>query len=220
MKLHVICLSLALNVSCKNSFNAAGGGDGIATTTTTTNVTFENREPIPEQTAVSNAPTGVLADQSVTPNYQACAALPGAGKVRYPAKCNPNEVMAVINDGKTQEMTCCPLQGTNILSSNPAEQYQTRIGRCLADEVGVGMVNARDSQIYCTKINTQYLKLGPPQPAIYASRSGNNNPALQAIAQVYNVGDCCVCPEKTVLVGGHVTNDNVCQDQCVAIISK
>jgi len=220
MKLQVICLTFVLIVSCKNSFNAAGGGDSVAPVTTTTSVTFENRNPMPEQTAVSNAPVGVLPDQSVTPNYQACASLPSAGKVRYPAKCNANEVMAVINDGNTQEMTCCPLQGSNILSSNPAEQYQPRTGRCLADEVGVGMVSAKDSQIYCTKINTQFLKLGPPQTAIYASRNGNSNPSLQAIAQVYNVGDCCVCPEKTVLVGGHVASDNVCQDQCVAITAK
>ena len=172
-----------------------------------------------------NKPGSVLLEEEIgqallTPDYATCVARPNS-KISYPAKCAENNVMVVINDGKTQEMTCCPVKEARIFSKTAAELYQERTGRCEANEVGVGMISAGSSKIYCSKINTDLVELGPSQNAKYAkSGSGGLTPELQSLAQIYNVGDTCACPDRMILVGGHSTQDNVCQDQCVEILTK
>lgn len=173
---------------------------------------------------VGQSPPSGLSDNggkgTAPPNYQTCAALPTFGKMRYPAKCEANHVIAVINDGNFQEMTCCPLVGKDILSTNTSEQYLRRIGRCQSDEVGVGMEAAAGSIIYCTKINSQFLKLTAPVQAIYAKKSSALSPIMAEIAGSYNIKDTCICPERSILIGGHSTEDNVCTDLCVEIVAK
>lgn len=179
----------------------SGGKDGV------------NQSPPTGMTNNGGKPTA-------PPDYQTCAGLPTVGKKRYPAKCDANQVMAVINDGKAQEMTCCPLVGKDILSADPAEQYLKRTGRCGADEVGVGMEAAANSVIYCSKINYRYLKLTTPIKSIYVTAGSALNPTMKAIAASYNIRDTCICPEKSILIGGHTTKDNVCTDICVEIVLK
>lgn len=161
-----------------------------------------------------------IGQSQLTPDYTSCAARPNS-KQGYPAKCADGHVMVVINDGRAQEMTCCPVKEARIFSKTTSELYIERAGRCAADEVGVGMISATASTIYCSKINTNLVELGPTQTARYAkSGSGGLSAELQSLASIYNVGDTCVCPDRMILVGGHTASDNVCQDQCVEILPR
>lgn len=226
-------LALALVVAtlnlqgCRDSKFSGEGGSKAAPAPTSAPVTYgpNGSSSVPtnqeNSTASSSTPVTVLDGSGlIKPDYAACSALPSAGKVKYPAKCGDNQVMAIINDGNTQEMTCCPINGTNVFSSVASEKFQQRQGKCLADEVGVGMVSASTSTIYCSKINTQYLTLGAPQTATYISSSSNIPPEQLTIAKSYNQSDTCICPNKMILIGGHVDKDNKCSDQCVEILVK
>jgi hypothetical protein len=149
-----------------------------------------------------------------TPDYTTCAALPQAGKRGY-GKCDAQQVVVIVNDGKAQEMTCCPVQAQNILSTKPDEQHVQRVGLCLGEEVATGMVEPHAPGVYCTKINTQYMRLSAPVVATYVN---NDVPGvLGQIAATYNVSDTCICPEGFVVIGGHTAQDNTCADQCVRI---
>jgi hypothetical protein len=150
-------------------------------------------------------------------DYTACAALPAAGKQGY-GKCADNSVVVIINDGKAQEQTCCPLGGKNILSSKESERHVLRTGSCQSDEVLTGMQSATGNSGYCSKINTKYLKLSPSVPSQYVK--GNAPGVLGQIAKSYNVSDTCICPEGTVALLGHTASDNQCAEKCVKIEEK
>lgn len=150
-------------------------------------------------------------------DYTACAALPAAGKQGY-GKCADNSVVVIINDGKAQEQTCCPLGGKNILSSKESERHVLRTGSCQADEVLTGMQSATGNSGYCSKINTKYLKLSASVPSQYVK--GNAPGVLGQIAKSYNVSDTCICPEGTVALLGHTASDNQCAEKCVKIEEK
>lgn len=149
---------------------------------------------------------------SSVPDYAGCAALPTSGKRGY-GMCGADEAVVIVNDGRSQEMTCCPI-GKNVLSALPAEQHVSRTGLCLADEVATGMTNPNGGTL-CTKINTQFLKLSAQVNAQYVN--GNVPGVLGQIAKAYNVSDACICPEGTVVVGGHTSRDNQCSDKCARI---
>lgn len=169
----------------------------------------------------SAKPEGLVAieggEKTVRADYSACAALPSAGKRAY-GKCDDNSVVVIVNDGKAQEMTCCPLAGKNILSVKSGDQYIQRTGSCQADEVLTGMVDPEAPSGYCSKINNKYLKLSPPVPSQYVTGSVSGQMGL--IAKSYNVSDTCICPEGTVAIGGHTAQDNKCSEQCVKIEAK
>lgn len=148
------------------------------------------------------------------PDYVQCAKLPTRGYAGV-GKCGSNQVMVIINDGKSNGRTCCPI-GTNVLSSNPQEINQIRSSICLADEVSTGIVNMTTP--YCTKINTNYFKLQDAGPSRHSYSS--TSPVLAPIAAIYKNGDCCACPEGSVMVGGHSLGNGNCVDKCVFIIKK
>ena len=173
---------------------------------------------------------GVLtgAGDNTAPDYRACAALPVQGKQKYPAKCGFNHVLVIVNDGGTQEMTCCPLKNADMLSSRPGDLFQERAGRCLADEVGVGMINSgrtlifntNNPRLYCSRINTGKFSLGPAKRSDYVTVGNALAPELLAIAVSYNALDACVCPLKSVMLGGHKNDNNTCEDECAEILPK
>ncbi|MCA9665663.1 MAG: hypothetical protein KC503_08745 [Myxococcales bacterium] len=172
--------------------------------------------PPPPPTDVQK-PQGLGPGGFALPNYTACAALPAAGKRGY-GTCPAGNVVVIINDGKAAEMTCCPLGGTNVLSTNPAEINVMRIGFCNADEIGTGMLSVAGPMIYCTKFNTKYLQRTAPVTAVYTK--GNAPGILGVIAKSYNVNDTCICPEGSMIIGGHTPSDNKCLDQCVKLVLK
>lgn len=156
-------------------------------------------------------------EKIIRADYTACAALPAAGKQGY-GKCAENSVVVIINDGKAQEQTCCPLGGKNILSDKESERHVRRTGSCLSDEVLTGMESATGNSGFCSKINTEYLKLSPPVASQYVK---DNAPgALGQIAKSYNSSDTCICPEGTVALLGHTAADNQCAETCVKIEEK
>ncbi len=166
-----------------------------------------------------NAPTDLLEQDGVLAapvNYDACKSLPASGKTAY-GKCQENAVVVIVNDGKAQEMTCCPLSGKNIFSKVPAELFVARSGLCQANEVLTGMANTSGGVI-CSKIYTKYLTLTTSVPSVYVV--GNTPGVMGEIAKSYNVSDTCICPEKTVAIGGHTASDNRCGEQCVVIKKK
>ncbi|MFO0679501.1 MAG: hypothetical protein U0169_23445 [Polyangiaceae bacterium] len=168
----------------------------------------------PAQTPPETTTMGGL--QIASPNYTSCAALPNAGKRGY-GTCPANQVVVIVNDGKAQEMTCCPVSA-NVLSAVPAEQNVVRTGLCQADEVATGMQDPSAPRVFCTKINATFLKLSSPVPSKYVN--GNAPGALGAIARSYNVSDTCICEEGLVVIGGHTASDNKCTEQCVRIEKK
>ena len=210
-------IALLASTACKNSKFAGDGGSHAEPTAIPIGAVQQVPTYAPPLTTPQqNAPV-ITGGGSIQPNYGACASLPGAGKMKYPARCGDNQVVVIINDGSAQEMSCCPLNGTSIFSPNPAELFQERAGRCQVDEVGVGMISSSDGRIYCSKLNVQFLKLGPPQKAQYVSLTSNISPEIRAIAQSYNVLDMCACTLGTILLGGHTATDNVCTDDCAAV---
>ncbi len=165
------------------------------------------------------APTDLLEQDGVVAapvNYDTCKALPSAGKRGY-GNCQANEVVVIVNDGNAQEMTCCPLLGKNIFSKEASELFVARQGLCQANEVLTGMTNTSGG-IICSKINTKYLELTTPVPSQYVVGSAPG--VMGEIAKSYNVSDTCICPEKTVAIGGHKGSDNQCGEQCVTIKKK
>ena len=177
-----------------------------------------NGEP---QNIESHEPPGELdggdggISTSLVPDYGQCAGLPSAGYF-YRSACPANQVMVIINDGESGGMSCCPV-GKNILSAVPAEVHQVRQGVCLADEVATGLQGNQVTTL-CTKINPA-LKLLPAGSATRV-KSNNVQGSLRAIAASYNKKDCCICPEGSILSGGHTLSDNTCRDQCVKIVRK
>ena len=168
----------------------------------------------------TSVPSGLVEQESVLVvqiNYDACKALPASGKRGY-GKCNSEEVTVIVNDGKAQEMTCCPIGGKNILSSKASDLFVERTGTCQSGEVQTGMIDAKSSRLYCSRINETYLKLSSAVPAIYVK--GALLGIMGEIAASYNNSDTCICPEGTASVGGHTASDNRCAEQCVKIIKK
>lgn len=223
MKISTAVLMAMLVTSCRDSnFSGGSAAKGPEPTPVTSAAPKPQPTMVTAEKVKEAGPTIDILDNSnsIKPDYSACSALPSSGKVKYPAQCADNQVMAVINDGETQEMTCCPVNGTNVFSAVPTERFQQRTGQCQPDEVGVGMVSAQSSTIYCSRINTQYLKLSPPQNAVYVSKNSNLAPEQVQIARSYNQSDTCICPLKMILIGGHSTEDNECRDQCVEILLK
>ncbi len=208
-----------------NSQNAAdgkdvgakdAGGDGNKGGTTTDG--SGSGDP---GTSGDQAPTDLAAysDGSVVVkvNYETCASLPASGKRGY-GKCNDGEVVVIVNDGKAQEMTCCPVTGKNILTKIDAEKFVERTGTCQANEVLTGMKEPQTPTIFCSKINDKFLTLSTPTPSLYVN--GNASGIMGQIAASYNVSDTCICPEGLVAVGGHTAKDNKCAEQCVTIEKK
>jgi hypothetical protein len=211
--------------ACSNGFRAATSGPQPPM------ASASPRPATDSPKAPENLQTEAHTDQDATtiqeesnsialPQYQACANLPQAGKLNYPARCAPNHVMTIINDGKGQEMTCCPLQSNDVLSNAPGDQWIERRGTCGPDEIGVGMIDADDSEIYCSKINISKYRLGPPVTALYLTTGLNLGPELNAIASSYNHSDCCICPYPRVMLGGHSPSNNRCEDLCVEILRR
>lgn len=161
-------------------------------------------------------PTTPLNPANLVPNYTACTAQQNL-KQAYPSLCAANSVMVVINDGSEPELSCCPLADPGILSANPADLNVQRNDRCNPDELGVGMVSL--SVAYCSKINTNVIRLGNEEPALYVKKKSNMiNAELTAIARAYNRGDTCACPTNKILVGHHVGGNDQCLDICVEIL--
>lgn len=148
-------------------------------------------------------------------DLETCAALPEAGRSTY-GKCPAQAAIVVINDGKGQQMTCCPFKGENILASDPAKTHVRRSGQCGTDEVATGLISPDGPEMYCTALNGK-LRLGAQVPIIYAKSDSALDETMRAIAASYNVLDTCICPRGTFYVGTHTTNDNVCIDKCAPI---
>lgn len=170
---------------------------------------------------VKNFPPGLVDGSNdskvVAADYKSCASLPAAGKQPY-GKCGDNEAVVIVNDGSTQEMTCCPLTGQIALTTDESQMHMERKGACLEDEILTGMLDSKSGTGYCTKINTDSFRLSKPVPSQYIS--GKLLGVMGTIAQSYNWGDTCVCPEGTVAIGGHSPQDNFCGEQCVEIEFK
>ena len=211
-----VILSLLVIVSCSNTdFSSAGQiakkaaakkeapGDQIPTLSESENI------PPPDL----ETDTGGLKFSG--PDYSQCAKLPSGGYTKGGGQCDANQVIVIINDGKSAGKTCCPI-GKNVLSTVPAEMNQVRQGTCLADEVSTGISTM--TAPFCTKINTQFLKLQSVGVATYGVKSSAG--ALGPLAKIYHKEDCCACPEGSVTIGGHTLSDNQCADQCVKIIQK
>jgi len=169
--------------------------------------------------APSDEPTDLTVDNGVAiapPNYVSCAALPDKGKRGY-GSCADGQVVVIVNDGKAEEMSCCPVGGKKVLSEVANEKHQERNGQCQAGEVATGMKSATGPVVLCTKVNAA-LKLSAPVKATYVSLLTQGlSPALREIANSYNLADTCACPDTHVMIGGHVLTDNACADQCVRI---
>lgn len=148
-------------------------------------------------------------------DYKSCLQLSKSGKRGY-GTCGDNEVVVIVNDGAAKEMTCCPLASNSILSSLANEKHVARAGTCQPEEVLTGMQQNYGS--YCTKINTNLVKLSAPIQSQFVTKSFPG--LLGQIADSYNVKDTCVCPEGYVAIGGHTTQDNRCTEQCVRIEKK
>ncbi len=159
-------------------------------------------------------PTRPLDNDQGGIKYSLCTALPKGGYAPLGA-CAVNEVIVIINDGKADGRTCCPI-GNGILSTIPGEVNQPKPGLCGPDEVATGIKAM--TVPYCTKINTQSFSLEPAGGAVYGTKKTAG--LLGQLAARYNIGDCCACPEGTVMIGGHTTADNRCTDQCVKIVPK
>ncbi len=169
----------------------------------------------------STKPEGFISSENgekvIRADYTACIALPAAGKRGY-GKCEDNLVVVIVNDGKAKEMTCCPLGGKNILSSKREDLHIQRTGTCQANEVLTGMLDPHAPSGFCSKINDKYLKLSSPVPSQYVK--GNAPGVMGQIAKSYNVSDTCICPEGTISIGGHTSQDNKCSERCVEIEAK
>jgi hypothetical protein len=162
-----------------------------------------------DSTKASSKPEGFVeienGEKVIRADYTACASLPSAGKRGY-GKCEANAVVVIVNDGKAQEMTCCPLGGKNVLSAKDSDLHIQRSGTCQANEVLTGMADPHTPSGYCSKINDKYLKLSAPIPSKYVT--GNVPGIMGQIAKSYNVSDTCICPEGTIAIGGHTPQDN------------
>jgi hypothetical protein len=44
--------------------------------------------------------------------------------------------------------------------------------------------------------------------------------AFADLVDSYHNSDCCICPEGSVIAGGHTSADNRCADVCVSIKKK
>ena len=148
--------------------------------------------------------------------YEECRLSANSGKVGYPGKCAADSVMVAINDGKTQEMTCCPLTSKNVLSTNAADLWIERSGQCNSDEVGTGMIAASGSRIYCSKLNDK-LTVKSSETSMFVRRGTSLGDPMDSLAEVYNLKDLCFCPKGSILIGNHSTNDNDCRDMCVHV---
>jgi len=146
-------------------------------------------------------------------DYQGCRSQAKRGY----GKCDANEAIVIVNDGKSQEMTCCRFGTTEVFSFNQAELFVSRQGSCQVGEVATGMSNPNGGY-YCSKLS-KYFTTGNPLPAKYIRSAGSADPELQAIAASYNVNDTCICGTNTVMFGGKTARDNRCTDKCVEIIS-
>jgi hypothetical protein len=154
---------------------------------------------------------------SATPpaiDYLGCAKLAGSGKRPY-GQCAAREVVVIVNDGTTPEMTCCPTQGA-FLSDDPAKQFMPRMGLCGAGEVATGMIDSRSSTLYCSAL-ADGRKLKAASPAIYATSTAGLGADVAVIMAVYHGNDTCLCPAGTVSLGGHSSSDNRCSESCAAV---
>ncbi len=164
---------------------------------------------------ISNCPLVTPTLPDANPKYSLCTALPTGGYALSGA-CAVNEIMVIINDGKANGRTCCPI-GDGILSKIPGEVNQEKKeGLCGPDEVATGIKTM--TVPYCTKINTQSFSLEPAGGAVYGTKASAG--LLGKLAAKYNQGDSCTCPEGAVMIGGHTLANNVCSDQCVKIVPK
>jgi hypothetical protein len=176
-------------------------------------------DPTPKPVTPENNPDpqGLTPDNGgmiAAPDYAKCAALPKAGYAAT-GQCGANEVMVIINDGIANGRSCCPV-GLNVLSSVPAEMYQPRPGSCGPDEVSTGIQSMTTP--FCTKINAQFLKLESAGRSTYGTMGSSS--LLSQIAAGYNLGDCCACPDGSVMTGNHSAADNQCTDTCAKIVKK
>jgi len=149
-------------------------------------------------------------------DYEVCGALPASGK-RGVGQCNSDEVVVIVNDGTHQEMTCCPISA-NVISQDVSEQNLRRQGKCGPDEVATGVESLATSTLFCSKVDTRFFKTEVRGSSIYAKNTSVGH--LGTLARAYNQGDCCVCPEGTIVTGNHSPGDNRCTDECVAIVVK
>lgn len=222
-RLHAITASVALTSCHVTSFSGATkkNGDTAAAPTAepTPDPTATPVDPTPTPQAAAG-PTGLISTGNVRfapPDYATCANLPEQGKRKYGA-CGDGEALVVVNDGEGQEMTCCPLTGANLFSASAEERHQKRTPTCGPGEIATGMESTAGPVILCSKIDTRFLKLGTPQPSIYVSLLTQGlSDAVRSIVASYHLADMCLCPEGTVMIGGHTPSDNSCSDQCVRI---
>ncbi len=138
----------------------------------------------------------IVCRKNFAPDYALCDKLTNKGYADT-GVCGTNQVMIMLNDGTADGRSCCPLEA-GVLSTIPSEINILRPNNCLADEVSTGMVNTAIP--YCTKINTNLLKLGKPQSAIYCSNA-SAAPFSNLAAKFHN-NDLCACPAGTIIIGG------------------
>lgn len=156
-------------------------------------------------------------------DFATCVLRPQGG-LQHKGKCPANHVLPGTNDGKGVWIHCCPLKGKNILSKKESELFVQRAGFCEANEVVVGMDTPdAPAVIYCSKINTKYLKLSEQVPAPFSeagSATGGVQQLLNTYAQVGAEGDACMCPDDAIYVGGRANEDGACPNDKCAYIKK
>ncbi|MCX6117316.1 MAG: hypothetical protein NT027_07230 [Proteobacteria bacterium] len=174
----------------------------------------KDSQPEPPTVATPTSTPTTTPSVPQNPLYAVCTQSPTKGKQGY-GKCKDNHVVVTINDGRYQEMTCCPLPA-GVLSSVSAEKHVARSGTCNENEVATGMQTL--SSAFCTKIVTEKYKLSAPITSTYATPSEGG--VMGIIARSYHRGDTCICKEGYVAIGGHSSGNNHCADKCVRIEKK
>lgn len=151
-------------------------------------------------------------------DYAGCARLPAGGKRPY-GQCNPNEVVVIVNDGETPQMTCCPVDGGDLFDKDPAKLFQLRFGTCAAGEILSGMVEPHTPTLLCSALASD-LKTATVQSSVLAHDKMALSTEIKSIVAQYHGTDTCLCPQGTMAIGGHTDQDNSCGEKCVTLELK
>ena len=158
----------------------------------------------------------VCTGKNFAPDYALCDKLTNKGYANT-GICGTNQVMIMLNDGTDPGRSCCPIEA-GVLSTIPSEVNIPRLYDCLADEVSTGMINTATP--YCTKINTNLLKLSSPNRAIFCNT--HSKAPFKNLAAKFHNNDLCACPAGTIIIGGMPSpnNGDPCTLKCAKIEQK
>ncbi|MCX6119612.1 MAG: hypothetical protein NT027_18905 [Proteobacteria bacterium] len=175
---------------------------------------FDHNDKSRVEKSLSDVPTVCQKISNV--NYNQCKGVPFMGRLGRYGICPVGSAVVIVNDGKSKDMSCCPLMDPSALLIGPGTRNIPRTGLCLSDEILTGMWNPSAGG-YCSKVDVSRYKLSTP---VIVKITDPLSPELRHIGTAYRNGDACFCPEGMISIGGHVPTNGYCADRCVNLIPR